>query len=246
MNDGAQPLVAKRRRAGSVAAKRIPRQTLSGQLCEQIRIAVLDGTYPLGSQLNELDLAETFGVSRGPVREALQRLIQEGLLTSEPHRGVFVTELNEEDLKDIFFVRGKLEMAAMERVMALPDRSALQRTLVGVVKQMEKAVQRQNWPLVAELDMEFHHALVSAARSHRLSRVYDTVQAETKLCLRMMMGGYRGNQALIDEHKLLTELVGGDDVEAAVSEINRHFGNPARTLRKANALRQERTSDEAA
>ena len=113
--------------------KRLTRRTLSGQLAEEIRQAILSGVFPLGSQLNEMELAEKFGVSRGPVREALQRLIQEALLVSEPHRGVFVPELNDRDLSDIFFVREAIEGSAIRRVMtseALPEISLTLKRLV--------------------------------------------------------------------------------------------------------------------
>ena len=64
------------------AATRIPRETFASMVGERIRSNIIDGTLPPGSQLNEVELAASFGVSRGPVREALQRLIQEGLLRS--------------------------------------------------------------------------------------------------------------------------------------------------------------------
>jgi len=222
--------------------KRLTRTTLSGQVSGQIRASILDGTFPLGAQLNEMELAASFGVSRGPVREALQRLIQEGLLRSEPHRGVFVPELTDEDLQDIYFVRRSLELVALRRVMGLPDRAALAKKLKAIVRQMEASVRREDWSRTAELDLEFHRELVDTAGSHRLSRGYATLQAETMLCLHKLMGGYRGNKALIDEHKLLADLVGGDDAEAALKELDRHFGDPVRTLHKANSLRQGKTN----
>ena len=64
----------------------IERSTLSSTVTERLRELVIQGTYPPGTQLSEVELAERFGVSRGPIREAVQRLTQEGLLRSEPHR----------------------------------------------------------------------------------------------------------------------------------------------------------------
>ncbi len=73
----------------------IPRTTLASMVGERIRASILDGDVAPGTQLNEVELAASFGVSRGPVREAIQRLIQEGLLRSEPHRGVFLPVLTD-------------------------------------------------------------------------------------------------------------------------------------------------------
>ncbi len=226
--------------------KRLTRRTLSGQLAEEIRQAILSGVFPLGSQLNEMELAEKFGVSRGPVREALQRLIQEALLVSEPHRGVFVPELNDRDLSDIFFVREAIEGSAIRRVMrseALPEVGL---TLKRLVVRMDEAARAEDWPLVADLDMEFHRELVNAAGSSRLSRMYATVQAETRLCLLMLRGGYRGSAALVEEHRRLADIIASGDVAAAIEELPKHFGDPVRIMQKANAARERGSSSEAA
>jgi DNA-binding GntR family transcriptional regulator len=225
-------------KANSSEIKRLPRVTLSVRIAEEIREAILSGAFPLGSQLNEMELAEKFGVSRGPIREAMQRLIQEGLLHSEPHHGVFVPQLTDMDLSDIYFVREAIEGAAVRRIMARPDRMDIHRTLMSIAKEMEATVAQGSWMQVAEIDMAFHRALVEAAESFRLSRMYATVQAETKLCMHMLMGGYRGSKALVEEHELLANLIAGDDVKAALQELSRHFGNPIVILRKANAARQ--------
>ena len=88
-------------------AEPISRTTLPGQVTERLRDGILAGSYAQGEQLNEVELARRFGVSRGPLREAMQRLIQDGLLETRPHRGVFVPELTDEDLAGARIVRGR-------------------------------------------------------------------------------------------------------------------------------------------
>lgn len=220
------------------AIRRLPRQTLSGQLAERIRSEILDGTFPLGAQLHEAELAETYGVSRGPLREAIQRLIQEGLLRSEPHRGVFVPELTDADLTDIYFVRRALEIAALGRVMAGPDSADLARRLGAITDLMAAALAAENDRGFAELDLDYHQAIVEAADSPRLSKTYATIQAETRLCLHLIMGGYRGSAALVEEHRMLAGLIAGGDAEAAIDELGRHFGDPVGNLKKAKAKRR--------
>src|SRR6266511_1067473 len=94
----------------------------------------------LATQLNEMDLAERLGVSRGPLREGLQRLIQEGLLNSQPHRGVFVPVINDEDLLDIYFAREVIETAAVRRIMAATRPAELLPGLQQTVNEMARAV----------------------------------------------------------------------------------------------------------
>ncbi|MGH3366428.1 MAG: GntR family transcriptional regulator, partial [Nocardioidaceae bacterium] len=76
--------------------ERVPTSTL---IADQLREAIMSGDIDQGDQVGEAQLAEQLGVSRGPLREAMQRLVQEGLLDSIPHRGLFVATLSEEDIR---------------------------------------------------------------------------------------------------------------------------------------------------
>ena len=115
-------------------ATRIPRVTFASMVGERIRSNIIDGTLPPGSQLNEVELASSFGVSRGPVREALQRLIQEGLLRSEPHRGVFVPVMTDEDIDDVYLAREALETAAVRRIARMGWSASAFKALDSIVR----------------------------------------------------------------------------------------------------------------
>ena len=219
----------------TAARRRLPRATLSVQIAEQIRNDILSGELRPGAQLHEVELALAFGVSRGPLREAMQRLVQEGLLRSAPHRGVFVPDLTEADLHDVFFVRATIETAAVRRVVAGPDREAVSRALSEIAARMDRAMKSGDRATGGELDFAFHRTLVDAAGSERLSRTYATVQAETRLCLHRLMGGYRSSADLADEHHRLADMIADAPAEAVAGELQRHFGDPARILRKARS-----------
>lgn len=225
--------------SGAPALARLPRITLSGQVAGAIRDAVLSGVFAPGQQMNEADLALRFAVSRGPVREALQRLVQEGLLVSHPHRGVFVVTLTEADLVDVYLAREAIEGAALRRIAALPDRTALAQGLEAEVVRMAAAAAAHDWPAVSASDLAFHRSVVDAADSPRLSRMYDTVQAETRLCLHLLVAGYRSSDRLAAEHRHLAALATGDDLEAALAEIGRHLADPIRYLRRMAAPRTD-------
>ena len=211
---------------------RLPRLTLSGQVAGAMRDAVLSGIFLPGQQMNEAELAARFDVSRGPLREAMQRLVQEGLLVSHPHRGVFVVELTETDLADIYLAREAIEGAALRRIAGLGDRARLATRLLAEVRRMDQAVAAGDWPNVAESDLAFHRAMVDAAASPRLSRMFDTVQAETRLCLHLLMPGYRSAAEVASEHRRLAMLVTGDDLAAALAELARHLADPIRILHR--------------
>lgn len=222
-------------------AKPIERVTLSAQVAERIRDDILAGLYEPGQQLHEVELALALGVSRGPLREAMQRLIQEGLLTSIPHRGVFVIDLSEDDLADVFFVRAGLEEAAVRRILSGGKRVATANALRALANRMDRAMRAGDTTTGGDLDFAFHRTLVDAAGSARLSRTYATVQAETRLCLHRLMGGYRSRTDLAVEHIRLADLIASAPLDAVLDELHRHFGDPAATLRRAREDRCNET-----
>lgn len=212
----------------------IERITLPVQIADRLRSDILAGIYPGGAQLLEAELALTFGVSRGPLREAMQRLVQEGLLRSAPHRGVFVTEVDEEDLLDVYFVREALETAAIRKICSEGRQAVVADALTAIAERMDKALKNGDTTAGGDLDFDFHRTLVDAAKSERLSRTYATVQAETRLCLHRLMGGYRSSKDLAEEHFRLAETIRSKDLNAILSELRQHFGTPTRHLRKAS------------
>ncbi|MDI5984231.1 GntR family transcriptional regulator [Halomonas sp. M4R5S39] len=216
-----------------VGPKPVVRLTMSSMVTEQIRDAILSGVYPPGMQLNEKLVAESCGVSRGPVREAIQRLLQEGLLVSVPHRGVFVLELTEDDLEDIYFTRDAVERAALRRIVHSGRGEELSGRLMAIVESMRQAVEQEEWTEVAALDIRFHSELVNAAGSQRLSRLYATLMAEMGLCINHLIGVYRGRGRLIEEHELLTNLIASGDAEQLEKAMAEHLQEPVETICKA-------------
>jgi DNA-binding GntR family transcriptional regulator len=211
---------------------RIPRATFASMVGERIRSNVIDGVLPPGSQLNEVELAETFGVSRGPVREALQRLIQEGLLLSEPHRGVFVPVMSADDVDDIYLAREALETAAVRRITGTPRAGSAYKALDKAVRAMEAAEKADDWKTVASRDLDFHTALVAAAESPRLERMFTTVISETRRCLGMLTEAYDRRDDLVEEHRRICDMIRADDTKGAVAVLKKHFDDAVVTLKR--------------
>jgi DNA-binding GntR family transcriptional regulator len=198
---------------------------------------VVEGALPPGSQLNEVELATTFGVSRGPVREALQRLIQEGLLLREPHRGVFVPVMTPEDVDDIYLVREAMETTAVRRLAGLSRTASASKALDRIVRAMETAERADDWNTVASRDLDFHSALVAAADSPRLERMFTTVISETRLCLGVLSAAYDTRDDLVEEHRRISDLIRQNDVDGAVAALKKHFDDGVVTLKRRLASR---------
>ncbi|GAB2714632.1 GntR family transcriptional regulator [Arthrobacter bambusae] len=210
----------------------VPKRTLSSVVASQMRRRIVDGTYPPGMQLNEQELAAYFATSRAPVREGIQRLVQEGLLVSEPHRGVFVPQLTYEDLDDIYFSRAAIERASMvritERGLAAADIAALEHSL----GQMAVATRQQEWRDVVAADLRFHELIVGAARSPRLSRMYASLLGESRLGLNMLVGSFEGRADYLEEHQRIFDYLVAGDRTRLVEELESHLGTALNTLHR--------------
>jgi DNA-binding GntR family transcriptional regulator len=213
------------------SAIRIPRSTFASIVTERLRAAIVNGSLEPGSQLSEVELATTFGVSRGPVREALQRLVQEGLLLSEPHRGVFVPVLTADDVLDIYLAREALESAAIRSIVANGTSATASEALDQSVTEMEKAEAAGDWEAVGNFDLEFHVALVEASGSQRLQRMFSTVISETRLCLGALTAADTRTD-LVQEHRQICSLMQQGMTEQALAVLGKHFDDAVVTLSK--------------
>jgi DNA-binding GntR family transcriptional regulator len=95
--------------------------TLTDKIYSLIKLGVIHQEYLPGSRLADQEIAERLGVSRTPVREAINRLAAEGLVTIIPRQGAFVTELSQESIKEIYEIREVLESLAVQ--LAIPSRN---------------------------------------------------------------------------------------------------------------------------
>ncbi|MEV0804980.1 GntR family transcriptional regulator [Micromonospora sp. NPDC050200] len=208
------------------AAAKTSKRTLAEVVTGLLRDRILDGEFPPGTQMNEVELAAYFEVSRGPLREAMQRLVQEGLLVSYPRRGIFVPALTSEDLEDIFVARQAIEREALRRVTARGVSAGLVADLEVIVARMKDAAARADKSALAALDLAFHRRLVGAAGSTRLDRLYGLIANEMRLCFRMIVDSYSDRSDLSAEHEQLLHVIASGDKSAARTLLDHHFGDP--------------------
>lgn len=200
----------------------VARRTTAGVIAAQVRQRIRDGTFPPGTQLAEARLAESLGVSRGPVREALQRLVQEGLLRSEPHRGVFVRELGPGEIEDVYRARAAIERAVVGELVERQPEPPLEGPR-EVLAEMERAAGDGSWEEVSGLDLRFHASLVEATGSRRLVRMFGTLLVETSMCLRGLEEAYPVRTELVAEHRELLEAIAGGGRSEARALVDAHL-----------------------
>ncbi|MXP19816.1 FCD domain-containing protein [Gordonia sp. HNM0687] len=193
-------------------------------IARKLHDAIANGDFPPGSQLTESGLAADLGVSRGPLREAMQRLTAEGLLVSHRNRGLFVVSMDNSDIRDMYVARTAVERAAVEQVIYRGDHDAID-DLNDAVAQMNEFIDDPNGVEMADADMRFHQTLVEHAASQRLSRLHETILVETRMCLRAMRGTYASGKERIEEHQALVDAIAAGDVAAADALMIEHMND---------------------
>lgn len=199
-------------------------QSTSIKIAEKLRERIVDGYFAPGQQINETQVSNQLNLSRGPLREALQRLSQEGLLVSKPNRGVFVVELTPTDVDEIYSVREILELGAAELMMA---KSAAQRRqaadkLLGIAAKLSQAAEADDWGRVQKLDLEFHTTLVSAPGNSRLLRAYTTLATESMICMTNLRQAYP-TPSSVSHHAVMAELIATGSMTEIRPAFHRHL-----------------------
>ncbi len=144
------------------------RQTYSGQVVEFIKRCILDGELAPGEQVKEVILSERLGISRAPIREALQILTQDGLITSEPQKGKYIRKMTRQEIENEYEIGGILEGAGVAAALPLMNHVDLAR-LSGMIEHMARLAPRVGGLYeFTEVDDAFHSALLAHCANRRL------------------------------------------------------------------------------
>jgi DNA-binding GntR family transcriptional regulator len=243
--------LSKTRQLGRLAPVR--RTSTVDLIADAIRNAILDGALPPGAPLGEAELAYQLGVSRGPLREAMQRLTAEGLLVIPRRRGLAVRTMTAEDVRDIHWLRSRIEAELGRRLIAQPaaERKPVLKALGAEVKRMQRALKADDARELGDAYLDFHRALAVAAGSPRLARMTGTLLIETRLCTLSMYEHFEVHRDLAGEHvAMLGALVDGDadgfcDLLAAhlQEEVRRLLAEPAEAKKEEDERLLAETPD---
>lgn len=198
---------------------------------DNIRQAILRGTFPPGMRLMELQLASEIGVSRTPVREAIRALELEGLVVMIPRRGAYVANLSIKDINEVYEIRTALEVLAAalaaERIND-EELDAMERMLVA----MNALTPPEDIPELVTMDTKFHDIIYKASRNERLITIINNLREQIN-SIRGRSMGYHGRMSdMMDEHRAIVDAIAQRDAEAAQQAVRTHMENAERTLLK--------------
>lgn len=195
-------------------------------LAEHLREQILRGCFPPGEQINESLLVKQLGVSRTPLREALQRLAQEGLLTAKRNHGMFMVELTKADVNEIYGIRKTLELTAVEAIISQRAgcRQEVRDRLVDIALHLpDSSLTPDDWISASRLDLQFHTALVKAAGNSRLLRAYSTLAAETLICMANIEQTSASPRTPRHDHLAMAELIATGSLAEIRSAFDQHL-----------------------
>jgi len=206
--------------------------SLATAVQQEIEREILAGQILPGAKLIEAALAERFGVSRGPVREAFRMLEQAGLVRQEKNRGVFVRDIPLPEVAEIYDLRAMLD-EAVGRQLARGVTPEQLKNLRAVVEAMEKAVKAGDADTYHLLNLGFHDRLVEYVGNAKLVAMYRRLINELSLFRRMNLADGQTLPASVAEHRAIVKAIASGDADAAGKVMRQHaLDSKARTLRK--------------
>ncbi len=219
----------------------LPRDnTFSQATGSVLRDMILDGSLRPGERLNEVMLAAALGISRGPLREAIQRLASEGLLTVVSHRGAFVRNFSRHEIGELYELRAALELHAVRLAGARASERELDELDAMLVDTESRIRASDAKAYPSELD--FHLRLVLLAANPALMR--SALEVHRQLYLARSMSAKRPTRAreAVAEHGELVAVLRERDADRAHDLMTRHLDRSRRSAMEALGLPE--TEDE--
>ena len=202
---------------------KIMRQTLREQVTQAIRLKLLTGQLRPGERIVEQEMAEDLGVSRGPVREALRQIEQEGLVEYTSHVGCFVKEFNARDVYEVYLLRANLEILSVKMCDGKFSSQTIEH-MEQIVQRMASIEQVEQFDEIIDNDNEFHECIIRECGLNRLYLLWNSMDGGNTIVF------YRGagkseyvvrNQANI--HRKVLDAVRTGDVKLICQTLLDHY-----------------------
>ena len=195
------------------------KESLSERVKRVIVDRVIDGTYPPGTHLVELHLAEEFNVSQAPVREALRELSSTRLVENRPRHGTFVRKISSEEMAEIYMVRAALEGEAAIRAFPILHQDPA--PLRAALEAMRAAVQSDSARGLAKYSTEFHRAIIEASGNRLMLEIWDSLFVEVRT-MATIVRGHVEPKAAAEAHAPILEAYETGNAELCRELVTRH------------------------
>lgn len=186
--------------------------------------SILTGEYKRGDALTEMALSKKLGVSRTPIRSALHRLAEDGLIELTPNRGAVVMGVTNDDIVDIYKIRMRLEGLASAMAAERIDKEQIKR-LRETVELSEFYLGKCDVEKVKELDTEFHGIIYKASGNRLLCKILSELHGQTRSYRRVALAVPGRLEKTIEEHKKILTAIESEDAASADELTSLHVEN---------------------
>lgn len=203
-----------------------------------LRKAILTGQLKPGERLMEVHLANSLGVSRTPIREAIRKLELEGLVIMIPRRGAEVARITEKSLKDVLEVRRALDVLSVELACDRITEEDIER-LLNACQDFEQAARGKDASVIAKADVDLHDIIVEATGNQRLQQLVNNLSEQMYRYRFVYIKEESQHDTLVVEHREIYESIARRDKERAMAAARIHIDNQEKSI-----IRQIRMENE--
>lgn len=191
------------------------------QTGEMLKENILEGKYQPGARLNEAELATSMGVSRSPIREAIQRLAKEGLVKIVPRKGAFVADLTFKEVEELFELREALEVKAAELAAQRISDAEIDQ-ISRLLDRTDDAIQRKKYRQYP-WDLDFHKQIARCTKNRYLEENICDTNIHL-LLIRHKSGTEIGRaEKALQEHRKIFKALKKRDVNLAKASMEEHI-----------------------
>jgi DNA-binding GntR family transcriptional regulator len=213
---------------GVILSRQLP---LSDQVYTLIRKAIVMGNLPPGAPLKEPEIAGRLGISRTPVREAVKRVSDEGLIEVFAQHGTFVSDIRRSEVEEAYIIRIALEGESVERAAATITPRQLQ-DIEDIHQAHETAVRRERYDEAIARDDDLHRSIAEVNALHKLWKVVDITKAQMDRCRLLSLPDPGAGLETVAQHRAILDALAARDPERARQAMMLHLSTSLRnTLR---------------
>ncbi|NEU32030.1 GntR family transcriptional regulator [bacterium LRH843] len=213
---------------------RIETSLLTKQVYNVLRENILRRTYSPGDKLDIHKLADQFGVSRSPVKDAINQLVHEGLIEIIPRKGTYVTQLNFTEFIEVLDARLMIEKWATERVMPIITDEKLKKW-EQLIKEMDSLLEISPFPfeMYSKLDQKFHSILIEWSRNEKIEEIFSSLNTHVSLSRIVHSTSLESTIKRHQDHWYLYDAMKKRDLPTFLDALTSHIGS----LKKEAELR---------
>ncbi len=209
-------------------------KTLREEVVDFLRLKILRGDIKPGERVVESEVANYFNISRGPVREAVRQLEQEGLLAYKRNKGCLVKVLSPDEAWEIYLLRSSLESLSVKVCNGKIGKEYIRR-MKKAAMDMEFYVQEFDVESIIEADHTFHSQIIKASKMNRLLELWSSMNGTSFAIFHTVVNTNREHIKIISEkHLKLLEVIEEGNIEKSMKEIERHYLSTGKKLYGTN------------